>query len=384
MVRTLSAYNYNNLAIAGNRTTNNLSLVNTGIIGIASTFNPIATFSSGTYITTGSTVDFNGSSSQTIPPFNYNNLTISGTRTTTNNVTLVNGGTINIAGTFSPTATFGTGGYVINGNTINFNGTTTQTVPAFNYNNLTISNARTAANNVTLINAGTIGIAGTFSPTATFGTGGYVITGNTVDFNGNSAQTVPAFTFNNLTISNTTSGATLSGYVTVNGILTTNATTANLVVPSGGSLITNGTITLNSKAKVERAIAGGEWHYISSTISDATSCMFLGKYLQKHTESTNLYTDITSTTEALTPMRGYALWGDASGFTASFIGKLNTGNIGTANNLTRTTNGINSGWNLVGNPYPSSIRLKAALGLELGQFRCFTFYPGGGFEVGYF
>ena len=36
-------------------------------------FNPVAT--AVTYVTTGNTVDFNGTGAQTIPAFNYNNLT---------------------------------------------------------------------------------------------------------------------------------------------------------------------------------------------------------------------------------------------------------------------------------------------------------------------
>jgi hypothetical protein len=43
------------------------------------------------------------------------------------------------------------------------NGTVAQTVPAFNFNNLTISGSRTTFS-VTLVNGGTIGVAGTFAP----------------------------------------------------------------------------------------------------------------------------------------------------------------------------------------------------------------------------
>ncbi|MGB9746463.1 MAG: hypothetical protein ACPLXM_06000, partial [Bacteroidales bacterium] len=145
------------------------------------------------------TVNFNGSGSQTIPAYNYFNLTISGNRGT-NNVTLVNGGTIGIAGTFLPSAVFSSGGYVVTNNTVNFNGTGAQIIPAFNYNNLTISGARTV-NTVTLDNSGSIGVSGTFSPTATFTSGGWNIAGSTIDFNGDINQTIPTFNYFNLTIS---------------------------------------------------------------------------------------------------------------------------------------------------------------------------------------
>ena len=59
-------------------------------------------------------------------------------------------------GAFTP----GTNTYTITGSTINFNGAGAQTIPAFNYNNLTSSS--TGAR--TLAGAGTIGVAGTFTP----------------------------------------------------------------------------------------------------------------------------------------------------------------------------------------------------------------------------
>lgn len=187
----------------------------------------------GTAVTNG-TVNFNGTGAQTIPAMTYYNLTLSNAHTA-NNITLVNGGTINVLNTFTPSATFTSGGYINTGNTINFNGTGNQTIPAFNYNNLTISSARTV-NSVTLANSGIIGIAATFTNSATFTTGGYVVTGSTVDFNGDAAQNIPAFTFNNLTASNINSASvtartkTLTGNVTVNGDLIVDGNTASATV----------------------------------------------------------------------------------------------------------------------------------------------------------
>lgn len=200
--------------------------------------------------TTG-TIDFNGAGAQTIPSYNYYNLTISNARTT-NNITLVNGATIGVSNTFDPTATFTTGGYINTNNTIDFNGNLAQTIPAFNYNNLTISGARTT-NSITLENAGTIGVANTFSPTATFTTGGFIVTGSTVNFNGNVAQNIPAFTFNNLSaiVLNATAARikTVTGTVTVNGDLTITGTSAanTIAINSAGLNFTvNGNSNINS------------------------------------------------------------------------------------------------------------------------------------------
>src|SRR5205823_3158670 len=135
------------------------------------------------YTITGSTVDFNGAGSQTIPAFAYNNLTSSSTGART----LASSGTIGIAGTFTP----GTNAYTITGSTVDFNGSGAQTIPAFNYNDLTSSS--TGAR--TLASSGAVGVAGTFTP----GTNAYTVTGSTVNFNGAGSQTIPAFAYNNLT-----------------------------------------------------------------------------------------------------------------------------------------------------------------------------------------
>ncbi|MDO9256194.1 MAG: C1 family peptidase [Bacteroidales bacterium] len=145
--------------------------------------------------------------------------------------------------------------------------------------------------------------------------------------------------------------------LTVYGSLTNNGGDNGLSIASGASLITKGTIT--GTATVNRGISGANWHFISTPVSNATALTFIGKYLQKHTELTNAYTDITSTAEAIVPVKGYALWGDASGFTAQYKGILNTGNQSVA--VTRSSSDLyNSGWNLVGNPYPSSIDWDAS------------------------
>jgi hypothetical protein len=180
-------------------------------VGVAGAFTaPTATG----HTITGNTINFNGTGGQTIPAFNYNDLTSSSTGART----LANAGTIGIAGTFTP----GTNAYTITGSTIDFNGSGAQTISAFNYNNLTISGARTV-NNVTLASTGTIGIAATFAVTASFAGGGFVVTGSTVDYNGTAAQAMPAAltTYNNLTISNSSvAGVTgISGLV-VQGLLT--------------------------------------------------------------------------------------------------------------------------------------------------------------------
>jgi hypothetical protein len=262
--QTIPAFNYNNLTISGARTVNSVTFDNTGTIGVAGIFNPSATFTSGGWITAGSTIDFNGTGNQTIPAFNYYNLTISGNRGA-NNVTLVNGGTIGISGTFLPAAVFTSGGYVVTNNTINFNGSGSQTIPAFNYNNLTVSGARTV-NSVTFDNTGTIGVAGTFNPSATFTTGGWVVAGSTIDFNGDANQMIPAFSYYNLSVSNKNAASvtartkTLGGTVSVEGDVTVTGlgpTPRVTLVLAGQNFTVNGQTIINSYGILNDASAAG-------------------------------------------------------------------------------------------------------------------------------
>jgi hypothetical protein len=240
--QNVRAFNYGNLTFSNF----NKVLEPAGTIGISNVFTPGTATG---HTITGSTVNFNGTGAQTVPAFNYNNLTISGARGA-NNVTLANAGTIGVAGIFNPIATFAGGNYVIANSTVDFNGSGPQTIPAFNYFNLTSSNVGAR----TLQNSGIIGIASVFTP----GTNSYTVTGSTVSYNGTSAQTLPN-TFSpyfNLT-SNNTAGVTGFAGLTVQALLrvqagtfTSSSTYNNVQIDAGATLAgTNGT-TINM---------GGNW-----------------------------------------------------------------------------------------------------------------------------
>ncbi len=103
--------------------------------------------------------------------------------------------------------------------TVEYNTTSTQTVVAGNYTNLSIVGNRNT-NSVTLANGGTISVSGTFNPAVVFTTGNYITTNNTFNFNGD-VQNIPSITYNNLTLSGT-DNKTLAGNVQVNGLLNLN------------------------------------------------------------------------------------------------------------------------------------------------------------------
>ena len=152
-------------------------------------------------------------------------------------------------------------------------------------------------------------------------------------------------------------------YLTVSGTLANNSGDNGLVIPSGSSLIeSSGAI-----AEVKFNIASGEWHLISVPTSNATSGIFFDHYLQKHTEATNNYTDLTDPGEVLKPMNGYAVWGDLTDNQVTYVGPVNTG----AQTFASTHTG--AGWNLVGNPYPSSIDWSLAYAANSDKVNAATY-----------
>ena len=119
---------------------------------------------------------------------------------------------------------------------------------------------------------------------------------------------------------------------------------------STGSVITKGNVIGDMSA--ERFIDESEWHLIGSPVVGQTADMFYGDYLQSYNESTQAWTEIEEETTPLVPMTGYALWGTPvmRGAYYTFTGVPGTGNqpvAFTADNA--------FGWNLFGNPFPSSI-----------------------------
>lgn len=165
----------------------------------------------------------------------FNNLTISGSSvSSTGNFAVAN--TMSVTGEFNPDATsvisgagtltgtgtvnvtriaatpsFG-GQYTISNKTladltVDYNGAGAQTVSAADYGTLVISTNGTRT--VTFENGGTVRVSNVFTPTASNTT--YVVIGNIFEYNGSGSQTITAFTYNDLILSNTASKAVLAG-----------------------------------------------------------------------------------------------------------------------------------------------------------------------------
>jgi hypothetical protein len=254
--QTASTTTYNNLKItnasgvtlnAGTTIVNGTLTLQTGPLAVSTN---TLTINNGTTVGTGSltsaatgTVNYTqGSGGQNVLAANYGNLTFSAFTKV-----LASTGTIGIASAFTPGLTTG---HTIAGSTIDFNGTGNQTVPVFDYNNLTISGARTT-NSVTLA-SGIINVFGNFTANETFAGGGFVTTGNTVNFSGGAVQnltgTALSQAFNNFTVNKSANALTVGGSVaTLNiaGAVTLtaggfNAGTATAIVMSGGDWTNNG------------------------------------------------------------------------------------------------------------------------------------------------
>jgi hypothetical protein len=159
-----------------------------------------------------------------------------------------NAGTVSIAGSFTP------GSFIVNSSTVNFSGPGTQTIPVYNYYNLTSSNIGDRI----LSNSSDIGVSGTFTP----GSNSYTTTGSTINYNASGAQPVASFTYNNLTLSGSGTKS-LAGAVTVDN---------NLAV-SGTSTLASGIYQITGNATGNLTLGAGTSLTLGNPI-DATDVLF--------------------------------------------------------------------------------------------------------------
>lgn len=135
-----------------------------------------------------------------------------------------------------------------------------------------------------------------------------------------------------------------------------------------GQFIDNGTITYNSGGTVETDlyIAQNSWHLYCIPLTSTLSRPYSNIYMRYYQEPTHHWkyiwaTGFTPDTTLNTQMLGYAIWSDQNSppmgnATVRPVGSLNTG----AMTIPVTRADGTDGYNLVGNPYPSSIDLSSA------------------------
>ena len=145
------------------------------------------------------------------------------------------------------------------------------------------------------------------------------------------------------------------GKLTVYGTLTN--------VPGNGGLVINSTAgssgslihtTANVQATYNQELSGNKWHDITPVIQQPYGALYMGMYIRQWNEPEGEWSDwLTDPEILLEPMRGYQVWVDGASGVVEYQGKLITGSHDYS--LTRTGTGDYAGFNLVGNPYVSSI-----------------------------
>jgi hypothetical protein len=323
-------------------------------------------------------------------------VTVNGTQfVSTSGIITISGTLSYISGNFKPA----------NG-TMVFNSDYAQPIPGINFNNLTFTGLglKTAA--------GSFSVAGNF-----VNNGAFSAAGTTILFNGTVGQTVSGTSttvFNNVTISNSSStGINLNAAVEMTGILN---------VQSGAKLFTNDTLTLvaisptifasiavlsgtspiTGKIKYQKYIYSSQriYRYLSSpmttgTVADwQTSIPITGTFSNPSTgtgivstsPSMFVYNETVPGAKSL-GYESYPATGVASSAASFVIGKgysvyvrNNTGrpsvlevkgivtkgtqNLSALITYTSSGNIADDGWNLMGNPYPSSINWSSVSGTD--------------------
>ncbi|MBY0435974.1 MAG: T9SS type A sorting domain-containing protein, partial [Cyclobacteriaceae bacterium] len=369
-----------------------------GGMNITGSFSPSINYQvNGNFINNG-TVSHGGSVTTTFG----GTTTVSGSTTTFNNISITGTltaptGTMNVAGNFANSGTFNN-----SGGTVGFTGTTSIT-GTVNFGSILISG--------TLNSPASLNVARNFTNNGTFNRG----TG-TVVFNGTSTQSIlgSAVTdFNNVTVTNTAgppavqveSDQNLRGVLTLasNSIFDADGSTNNRVfklvsssdsptidasiatLPSGAQV--TGNVTVQRYMAIEGANSGRIYRYISSPVSSApvsqiqtfipvsgafsgaSSAAAQSMFSYNETDITGDFNTgyvnfpVAANTETFAAGVGYSIFvrGNAPPVSVAgsalyeLRGPIFSGNQSLPVSFTSSGTVANDGWNLVGNPYPSTI-----------------------------
>jgi photosystem II stability/assembly factor-like uncharacterized protein len=192
--------------------------------------------------------------------------------------------------------------------------------------------------------------------------------------------TTPAASFATCADLNISSGATLTvdagKAFTVAGDIANEGTILVKADATGiGSFIDNGTISGSGSFQMEQYLTGaggatpnGLFYYVSNPVVGATAASYdvaSGNKLWFADEVNQNYPQINNGSIVLDPAQGYVVRMGSTGVLTLSGTSFNTDDQ-SASGLTRTgTSAVNRGYNLVGNPYPSTVSWDAASKINL-------------------
>jgi hypothetical protein len=119
------------------------------------------------------------------------------------------------------------------------------------------------------------------------------------------------------------------------------------------SLLEKGNLafTGGGELNVQQYLEKNEWHIISSPVSNETIGSYMDMYLYSYDEPTDVWTNPWQTTTPLNVGEGYFVWSVTGAVdVVSLSGTSNKTDVNATLTVTPATN--NSGWNLLGNPFP--------------------------------
>lgn len=370
---------------------------------------------------TGSTLNFAGTSVQSIPAGSlYNNTVYNLNLNNSSNVAL-NGDVLHITGALTKQST-GKLDVISTSASLYFDGTVGQEIPADFFKDDKVYNLRINNNsNVALF--GTLKLMNQLTSTA--GRLDAYSNSPTFQYEGTTAQTIEPNCFLNERIyklvNNNVAGLTLNSNITVNnnmdiltgtvtlpetktltvsGILTNSVGTSGLLLKSS-ALGTASLIQSNNgvPGTMQRYIAGDKlaWHFMSTPVfNQSISGSWtptgglvggIGYDLFVWDEPSSCWVYKPNTTEFVTwtsihpetnfvAGRGYLYAIESTQQTNSFVGTFNGGTV--TRNLTTNSDTIKyKGFNLLGNPYPSSIDWR----INDGYSRNMLSVSGGGYDI---
>jgi len=252
-------------------------------------------------------------------------------------------------------------GYVNNGATTIVSSGTYLVVDGDFVNNTNVTNGNVNLDGTIKVNGNWINNASAGGVLSSIDNDGTVLFNGTTTFSGSSSA---PFDFENMSIA-AASTVTINANVPVtvnNNIANSGTMNIKSAIGGDGSLLVNGSLSGSGSYKVDRYLSASKWHLVSSPITNGLSGVFLNIWLRAYDEATNTFgAYIVPTNIPMPTGQGFSVWTNSANEIRTFSGTINNATVTPTVQLTGAA-GPGTGWNLIGNPYPSAIDWNAASG----------------------